>query len=218
MPTAVIAVVPILIAMMSMNSNDAVVTGPELPGGKRPHGPGTRIAALVVVCAVVAGGAFAATDALSGPSAPATAQVSAAGPAGQAAVLNDALTASSATPPRTAAERAALRRLRRALARLRRLGGMYGQYSFETKRGPRTLAFERGTITSVAGADVVVRAKDGTTWTWVLTGTSVVREDGTRAKASALAAGEQVFAGGLVSGTTRDTRLIVIRESGKATA
>jgi len=133
-----------------------------------------------------------------------------------AMVLNGVLADASvtATSPGTVAHRVALRRLRRALIRLRLLGGMYGQFSFETKKGPRTLAFERGTVTSVAGADVAVRATDGTTWTWVLTGSSVIREDGTRTKASALAAGEQVFAGGPVSGSTRDARLIVIRKTG----
>jgi hypothetical protein len=209
--------------MISMDANGGVDTGPGLPRGGRPHRPGTRVAALIVACAVVAGGAFAVTEAVSGPGAPAavgTAAVPAAGPTGQAAVLNDvlAVASGSSTPPGTAAERAALRRLRRALARLRRLGGMYGQFSFETRQGPRTLAFERGTITSVAGAGVAVRAQDGTTWTWVITGASVVREDGARTKATALAVGEQVFAGGLVSGTTRDTRLIVIRKAGTGTA
>jgi len=63
----------------------------------------------------------------------------------------------------------------------------------------------------VAGADVTVRAKDGTTWTWVRTSTSVVREDGARAAATALAPGQSVFAAGRVSGATRDARLIVIR-------
>jgi hypothetical protein len=129
-------------------------------------------------------------------------------------VLSDASSASGApgtSRPGAVARRVALRRFRRALVRLRRLGGMYGQYSLETKKGPRTLAFERGTITSIAGADVSVRAADGTAWTWVLTGTTVVRQDGVRRPATALAAGRRVFAAGLVSGTTRDARLVVIR-------
>jgi hypothetical protein len=92
---------------------------------------------------------------------------------------------------------------------------MYGQFAFETKKGPRTLAFERGTVAAVAGPNVTVRAKDGTTWTWVLTSTSVVREDGTRVSAGALAVGQPVFAAGPVSGTTRDARLIVIRAAAK---
>ena len=86
------------------------------------------------------------------------------------------------------------------LARLRRLGGMYGQFTFETKQGARTLAFERGTIASVTRGDVVVRAQDGTTWVWDLTGTSVVRDDGKRSTETALATGKLVFAGGPVAG------------------
>ncbi len=60
---------------------------------------------------------------------------------------------------------------------------------------------------------MAVRADDGTTWTWVLTGTSVVRENGTREPACTPAQGETVFAGGLVTNKTRDARLIVIRKA-----
>ncbi len=227
---------PILAAMMSIDSSDAVGNGPG-PRVPRFGSARKRAAALIVTCAVVGGGAFAVTEAVSGPgpSAPAataaagTASGPANGPTGQAAVLNGALAdasfASSVAPgtssaPGTAAGRAALRRLRRAVARLRHLGGIHGQFSFETKKGPRTVAFERGTIVSVAGADALVRAADGTTWTRVLTGTSVVREDGARAPSTALAAGQKVFAAGQVGGTTREARLIVIRavESGSKPA
>jgi len=104
------------------------------------------------------------------------------------------------------------------LARLRRLGGLYGQFSYETKSGPATLAFERGTISSAAEGDIVVRATDGTTWSWDLTGTSVVRDDGKRTTESALAAGQLVFVGGPVTGGTRDARLIVIRKAAAGAA
>jgi hypothetical protein len=102
----------------------------------------------------------------------------------------------------------------RRLARLRHLGGMYGQYTFQTKKGPQTLAFERGTITAAGGGDVTIRAADGTTQTWVLTGTSVIRENGAKEPQSALAAGQSVFAGGPVTSGTRDARIIVIHKAG----
>jgi hypothetical protein len=183
----------------------------------------TRIIALIAGCAVAAGGAFAVTDALSSPT-PAAAVSSTnspgsatAGESAQAAalssVITDTGTAPSATPSATPAQRAAgLRRARRALVRLRLLGGEHGEFTYKTKSGTKTLAFERGTIVSVAGSDVTVRAADGTTWTWELTNTSVVRDDGTRSSSSALAAGQSVFAGGPVAGTTRDARLVVIRK------
>ena len=211
--------------MTNVYTNGAVGTAPGAPGpgspgrGRRPR---TRVAALIVAGAVAAGGAFAVTEVVSGPGhgTAAIAAAPASGPAGQAAVLTGVLAdatspspaaAGTSTPGGPVAHRAELRRIRRALVRLRLLGGMYGQFTFETKKGPRTLAFERGTVTSVGGAGVTVRAKDGTTWTWVLTGTSVVREDGARTPAGKLAAGQRVFAAGPVSGTTRDARLIVIR-------
>jgi hypothetical protein len=184
----------------------------------------TRIAALVAGCAIIAGGAYAATDALSSSSsAPAAAAAdrqpgaaSSAQPA-QAAALSAAITdiaAPASTTAGTPAQRITqLRRARRALRRLRLLGGEHGEFTFHTKQGNRTLAFERGTIVSVAGSDVTVRAADNTTWTWVLSSSSVVRDDGSRASASALSAGEPVFAGGPVIGATRDARLIVVRDS-----
>lgn len=187
--------------------------------GHRPAQPPTgragrrrRWAAVLAVTAVVAGGgAFAAAEAATGsPTAPAALAAGTQSPAttqvdtsAQAAVLNSALNG------------------RGRLARLRRLSGLYGQFTFETKQGPRTLAFERGTIESVAGDDVVVRAKDGTTWRWTLTSESAVREGGKRGADSKRGAdgdlkpGELVFTGGPVTGSTRDVRLIVIR---KATA
>ena len=146
------------------------------------------------------------------------------GPTGQAAVLNDALS-TAATPAATPASSSTAgsaatqtRHTRDALARLRRLGGIDGQFTFETKAGPKTLAFERGTIQSVSGQDVVVKAKDGTTWSWTLVTDSVVRDDGTKTTTSSLAAGDLVFVGGPVVRGTHDARLIVIRTPQKSTS
>lgn len=174
-------------------------------------------------CAVAAGGAFAATDALSSP-APAAAisaanspaQQAGTAPAGvqaQAMALSSAITEAGSPQGTTPAGRGdKVRRARRALRRLRLLGGEHGEFTFHTKKGTRTLAFERGTVVSVTGSDVTVRAADGTSWTWMLSSTSVVREDGSRNSPSALWAGEHVFAGGPVTGSARDARLIVIRK------
>ena len=162
-------------------------------------------AVLLGTAVVVGGGSFAVAEAATGS--PAATQASGATQAStttqadaatQAAVLNKALKGHA------------------GLARLRRLGGMYGQYTFETKKGARTVAFERGTVTSVSDGDVVVRAHNGTTWSWTLTGNSVVREGGKPAKTSALAPGQLVFTGGPLSGGTRDVRLIVIRKAAPA--
>jgi hypothetical protein len=97
------------------------------------------------------------------------------------------------------------------VARIRALGGIHGQFTFETKSGARTIAYERGVVKSVSGNDVVVQAKDGTTWTWVLQSNSVIRQDGKKVATSALSTGESVFAGGPVVSGGRDARLIVIR-------
>jgi hypothetical protein len=182
-------------------------TGGGPSGG--PFGRGRRrrwTAGLLIAAVAAGGGAFAVAEATGSPAASAATPIS--------------LSASSATQDAStqAAALSAVLSGHGRLARLRRLGGMYGQFTDETKKGARTLAFERGTIASVASGDVVVRAHDGTTWVWDLTGTSVVRDDGKRTTASALAAGEQVFAGGPVTGGTRDARLIVIRKASSGTA
>jgi hypothetical protein len=101
----------------------------------------------------------------------------------------------------------------RALRRLRALGGMYGSFTFQTKSGDETLAFERGTIQSISSSNIVVRAADGTTMTWQLVSDTVVRDHG-KSSTSQLTSGELVFVGGPVVSGARDARLIVIRSAG----
>jgi hypothetical protein len=130
----------------------------------------------------------------------------------QAAELNTALSdaaGNSSVPPA---------RVRWALGRLRHLGGVDGTVTFHNKTGFHTLSFERGTIQSVSGSDVVIKAADGTTWTWHIVSDTVVRKNGAKATTSALSAGETVFAAGPVVSGTRDARLIVIRPAGSSSS
>ena len=128
----------------------------------------------------------------------------------RAAALNTALSDAAGNPAVPPA------RVRWALGRLRRLGGVDGTATFHNKTGFHTLSFERGTIQSVSGSDVVIKAADGTTWTWHIVSDTVVRKNGSKTTTSALSAGETVFAAGPVVSGTRDARLIVIRPSGPA--
>jgi hypothetical protein len=222
--------------------------GPQAQaGGPAPGRPGSRrmrwgvgiAAGALLLCGGAAAG-VALTNASS----------AAAGPTGQAAVLNSVL--SSASAPASPAADSALTaspvpqtavgagHCRHVIARLRAAGrpraarglrracrrrllrgraalpGIHGQFTFEAKSGPRTLAYERGVIESVSSAAVVVRAPDGTTWTWDLVSDTVVREHGRHVAKSTLTAGQHVFAGGPVSGGANDARLIVIRSTGGA--
>jgi hypothetical protein len=195
---------------MSLPVSGGAPGGPGGGPGNRRWSRGKQAAAALGVAAVVGGGAFAVASAATGsPAATDAASTQVAGSqagtqastTSQAAALRDVLTSTGA----------------RRLERLRLLGGMYGQYTFQTKTGSRTLAFERGTVTSVSGSDVVIRATNGTTLTWELTGTSVVREHGTKESASTLAQGQTVFAAGPVTSGARDARVIVIRDAGTAT-
>jgi hypothetical protein len=212
----------------------AAADGPSAPPPRR-NGP-LRARALwwsagLALAALLAGGGVLAAS-----------KQPSAGPTGQAAVLNTMLSSANspatgavagnavtapATPSAECLRRAA--RLRAAghpsaagltlwrcghrLRRIRALGGLHGQFTFETKTGARTIAYERGVIQSISGADVVVQAKDGTTWTWVLGSSTVIREKGKRVAASALSDGENVFAGGPVVSGAYEARLIVIRLS-----
>jgi hypothetical protein len=152
---------------------------------------------LVMVALIGVGGALAGA-ALSSASS---------GPSATAATLNAAM--SSTTGP-AASTPAAQGRRAAALVRLRRLGGMYGQVSLRGKDGStRTLAFERGTVTSASG-DLVVKAANGTTWTWKYGSDTTVRQAGQKVSRSDLASGEHVLVAGPVTSGSRDTRVVIV--------
>jgi hypothetical protein len=171
-----------------------------------------RWGAGVTLAGFLAGGGIALA-AVSGTGTAAAGSASgASGASGaQAAELNSALsTAASSSPTVTPA------RVRWALGRLRRLGGVDGTVTFHNKTGFHTVSFERGTIQSVSASSVVIKAADGTTWTWQIVSDTVVRKNGAKTTASALSAGETVFAGGPVVNGAKDARLIVIGASGSS--
>jgi hypothetical protein len=153
---------------------------------------GLVMAALIGVGGALAGAAL--SSASSGSSA-------------TAATLNAAMsnsTGPAATTPAAKARRAA------ALVRLRRLGGMYGQVSLRGKDGStRTLAFERGTVTSASG-DLVVKAANGTTWTWNYVSDTTVRQARQKVSRSDLASGEHVLVAGPVTSGSRDARVVIV--------
>src|ERR1700745_3742268 len=126
----------------------------------------------------------------------------------RAAALNAALTDAAGNRADSPA------RVRWALGRLRHLGGVDGTATLHHQPVFHTLSFERGTIQSVSGSDVVIKAADGTTWTWHVVSDTVVRKNGAKTTTSALSAGETVFAGGPVVSGARDARVIIIRPSG----
>lgn len=167
-----------------------------------------KLAAAAIGACVVAGGTFAVVQASTGSPGALAADTQTVAASGFQAGTSASLTGQAATLS-SALSGAPVGRL----ARLRRLGGMYGEYTFENKKGSHTLAFERGTITSLGHGDLVVRAANGTSWTWQLTSTSVVREDGTKEPESTLADGQTVFVGGPVTNGARDARIIVIRKT-----
>jgi hypothetical protein len=119
-------------------------------------------------------------------------------------------------PRLSGAARAATARcrfIRRRIARFFLLRGVDGQFSFRAADGTvRTLAYVRGVIQSVSnGTSIVVQAADGSSWTWQLVSTTVVRDGTGKISESSLAVGEQVWVGGPVAGGVKDARLIFVR-------
>jgi hypothetical protein len=167
-----------------------------------------RWGAGITLAGFLAGGGIAL--AVTGGSNPAAAVSTVSGVSGssqaQGATLNSELNTAASTSATSSA-----RHVRAALGRLRALGGVDGEFTFHNSTGYHTLAFERGTIQSVSGSNVVVRAPDGTTWTWLIVSNTVVRQSGGKTTTSALTAGQTVFAGGPVVNGAKDARLIVIR-------
>ena len=122
----------------------------------------------------------------------------------------------SGHPRLSAAARAATARcrfIRRRIVRFFLLRGVDGQFSFRAADGTiRTLAYARGVIQSVDnGASIVVQAADGSSWTWQLVSTTVVRDATGKISESTLAVGEPVWVGGPVASGVKDARLIFVR-------
>jgi hypothetical protein len=177
-----------------------------------------RWGGVAILAGFLAGGGIALAATSGGPgSASASAGVAAGGPGGTSGTAQEAATLNSLLGTAASPAAAPAPRVRWALGRLRRLGGVEGSATFHNKTGFHTVAFERGTIQSVAGGHVVVKSPDGTTWTWLIVGDTVVRKNGAKTTTSALSAGESVFAAGPVIGGNRDARLIVIRTGSERT-
>ena len=164
-----------------------------------------RWGAGITLASFLAGGGIALAVVSGGSTAAPTLALSNSGST-QASELNTELSAAAGNSVTATAPR-----VRWALGRLRRLGGVHGEFTFHNKTGFHTVAFERGTIQLVSDSDVVIKAPDGTTWTWQIVSDTVVRKNGAKTTASALSAGETVFAGGPEVSGAKDARLIVIR-------
>lgn len=96
-------------------------------------------------------------------------------------------------------------------ARLRLLHrSMHGQVTIDSKNGPETIAFERGTVQSVSGNSVAIKAADGVTWTWQVGSDTRVYRDWRKVGAGTLAGGQQVAVMGLVTGGTNQARGVLV--------
>lgn len=192
---------------------DGMPVPPPPTPARKPGGRGRRIAASGAAAAVLLGGGAAIGIAMTGGASAATS--GSGSPQYQAATAQCRSLAAVARRnghPGAAWRIAALCPSR--LLRLAAAGGIYGSITFKAKDGTKTLAFERGTVASVVGSAVTVRAVNGTTWTWDVSASTVIRESGHKVAQSALADGEQVLVAGPVVSGANDARLIRIRAVG----
>jgi hypothetical protein len=197
-----------------------------VPAAPRRSGRAKRVAVSIAASAVLlgsgaaigialTGGASASTDTSASAGISASAGSSLAGGLSAKAAVRCAKIAAKL---RVTGHPAAAMRLHALctdpLLRLALVGGEYGQVTFKGKTGPKTIAFERGTVESVSGSAVTVEAPDGTTWTWDLTASTAIHAARQATAQAKLATGDRVFVGGpLVSGA-RDARLIRISAAG----
>jgi len=204
------------ITVAALLAGGGIIAGLTLSGnsGYVASGPAGQAAALnATLSSADSPAVLSATPSAATPSAPAGSAAAAKHPCAAAA-------AAARAAGRTGAAKVIAARCRGARLRIARLlGGVDGQFTFRTKTGFRTLAYERGVIESVAsGSNIVVRGANGTTWTWALVSNTVVREHGAKTTETALAAGQSVWVGGPVNSGTKDARLIVIRPAAGSSA
>jgi hypothetical protein len=193
--------------------------GVALASAGHPAGPSAQATGAGAQVTGPSGQAATLNTVLSSADSPTSADAAAAAPVpsqASSARPRAAACARAAAVLRAAHRKVIAHRVRAAcrgrLARLRLVRGIHGEFTFQAKKGgAKTLAFERGTVSSVTSSSVTVAASDGTTWTWHLVGSTVVRMGGKKVSAGSLADGQRVFAGGPVVSGADNARLIVIR-------
>jgi len=204
----------------------ANASGPDLaqvPGPRKWSGRTRRVVTSVAAATVLLGSGAAVGVALTGGASaatgntsPGTASTTAANTTSEAALAGRC--AKLAQRLQSHGHQVSARRLqgfcRNPLLRLTLVGGAHGEVTFQTKNGPKTIAVERGTIEAVSSSNITVQAKDGTTWTWDFTTSTVVRNDHHAVGRDKLSTGETVLVAGPVVSGVHEARLIRIRESG----
>ncbi len=181
----------------------------------RTSGRAKRVVTSVAASAILMGSGAAIGIALTGGASAATSPNSAKVPA---AARCAKLVHKLRSEPSVVRSHPALVRHLRALCgnpllRIAALGGEHGQVTFQGKAGARTVAFERGTVESVSGSTFVVRAPDGTTWTWKLIASTAMRDAGHTLAQPKVSSGELVFVEGLVANGVNEARFIMARKA-----
>jgi hypothetical protein len=213
------AIAGVALASPSLPSTPGASSSSANPGGQSgaaAAAPGSQAAdSPAAALSATPTGATGLTSA--GQSVPSPAAGTAVGRCARALALARAARLAGHPRQAGAAARFALRcHIRHRIIGFFLLLGVDGQFTFRTRAGAlKTLAYQRGVIESVNGStSIVVKASDGTVWTWDLVSNTVVRQASGKVGESALADGAQVWVGGPVISGSKDARLIFLRPPG----
>ncbi|RCG31842.1 hypothetical protein DQ384_09980 [Sphaerisporangium album] len=117
-------------------------------------------------------------------------------------------------PAKDQAEKADRPRLRLNDRRL--LLGIHGESTVRARGGGFAVyTWQRGAVTTASASSLSVKSADGVTWTWTLNADTKVRKNGSKATASALAAGDTVFVLGRPDGDARTAQGVVVPQRPK---
>jgi len=173
---------------------------------------------LALVVAGIAGSGLLATGVASAATSASPSPAGSTADIGTVSLSGDGSTVATAATGKLAA---ALKEIRQEL----KGGTVNGEVTVDTKKGPQTIAFQRGVVASSSTASFTVTDTAGATDSWTVGPKMKVRERGARKQlaagtsptAATVTSGETVIVVGLKTDATSTARLVVVLPHAGAT-
>jgi hypothetical protein len=124
--------------------------------------------------------------------------------------LETGLEEAPAPTPSSAADKADKARKKGPARKLLRKNTLHGELTVQTKKGVKTVAVQRGTVTASTATTLTVKSTDGFTQTWTLADTPRIRKDRKKADGTAVTKGAEVAVAGPKTADTPTARLIIV--------
>jgi hypothetical protein len=99
------------------------------------------------------------------------------------------------------------------------LRGVHGEATVTRKNGKVIQGeWQRGQVTGISGTALTVKSKDGTTWTWTVSGSTPVKRNGKKIAESALKTGDKVLVVGMKNGSANNAKRVLspVKSAAKA--